>query len=89
MVLDCPKVNYKLNYKPGVIVCPRTHVIVKYDDVKDKIHHYAKLPYEFKKQNLTSTPLVDLPHGVKTEFEELADYFAGEYERILGYPFAY
>jgi arginyl-tRNA--protein-N-Asp/Glu arginylyltransferase len=24
LVLNCPKVNYKLNYKPGLLICPRT-----------------------------------------------------------------
>lgn len=47
--VDCPKVNYKLNYKPGVLVCPRTHQLVPFDSVKDKVRHYARLPIEFKK----------------------------------------
>ena len=69
LVLDAPKVNYKLNYKPGYVICPRTHQIVPFDEVKDKMRHYSRLPWNYKKQHLTSTALVDLPHGYKTEFE--------------------
>lgn len=25
LVINAPKVNYKLNYKPGLVVCPRTN----------------------------------------------------------------
>ena len=28
LVLNCPKVNYKLNYKPGLLICPRTKLNV-------------------------------------------------------------
>ena len=44
LVIDCPKVNYKLNYKPGLVVCPRTKQLVKFDDVKQKMKDYAKIP---------------------------------------------
>jgi arginine-tRNA-protein transferase len=37
MVKTCPKVNYKLNYRPGYMVCPRTKEIVPYDQIKDKV----------------------------------------------------
>ena len=37
MVPTCNKVNYKLNYKPGTILCPRTKNPVLYDNVKDQI----------------------------------------------------
>ena len=61
MVLNCPKVNYKLNYKPGTLLCPRTHKLIPYNEAKDKVAEYVKMPIEYKKANLTSTPLVDLP----------------------------
>jgi arginine-tRNA-protein transferase len=32
MVISCPKVNYKLNYKPGLIICPRTKKLIPVDD---------------------------------------------------------
>ena len=35
MVSCCPKVNYKLNYQPGMIICPRTKKDLMWDDVKD------------------------------------------------------
>lgn len=28
MVLTCPKVNYKMAYKPGYVLCPRTKEVV-------------------------------------------------------------
>ena len=45
LVYNCPKVNYKLNYKPGLLICPRTKQMVNFDDVKDRVIHYSKLPY--------------------------------------------
>lgn len=35
MIPCCPKVNYKLNYQPGMIICPRTKVDLYWDDIKD------------------------------------------------------
>jgi arginine-tRNA-protein transferase len=35
MVVTCPKVNYKLGYKPGMVTCPKTKALVYYEDVKD------------------------------------------------------
>ena len=32
MVVTCPKVNYKLNYKPGLVICPRTKKLVNLDE---------------------------------------------------------
>lgn len=61
IVVDCPKVNYKLNYKPGTIIEPRTKQLVSYELVKERIDHYKKMPIEFKKQNLTCCDLIDLP----------------------------
>ena len=49
MVLNCPKVNYKMSYKPGTLLCPRTHELVPYEEVKGKVKHYSRLPMEFKK----------------------------------------
>jgi len=51
-VLNCPKVNYKLNYKPGKLICPRTKVEVMYDDVKDKVEAYTKMPIKYKREQL-------------------------------------
>lgn len=35
MVPTCDKVNYKLNYQPGYILCPRTKVTIPYQAVKE------------------------------------------------------
>ena len=40
----CNKVNYKLSYKPGTILCPRTKKPLLYDDVKDKIEMLPSYP---------------------------------------------
>ena len=32
LVYNCPKVNYKLNYKPGYLICPRTKQKVLMDE---------------------------------------------------------
>jgi len=37
MVPNCPKVNYKLQYQPGYVLCPRTKKPVLYSKVANKI----------------------------------------------------
>ena len=49
MVVSCPKVNYKLNYKPGIVICPRTKKLVPYDECEDQIKMIASLPIDEKK----------------------------------------
>ena len=48
LVLNCPKVNYKLNYKPGFILCPKTKQWVNYDDIKHKVINYSKMTLKEK-----------------------------------------
>ena len=50
MVPCCPKVNYKLNYQPGMVICPRTKVDLYWNDVKETTTVYEKLPIEEKSQ---------------------------------------
>jgi arginyl-tRNA--protein-N-Asp/Glu arginylyltransferase len=45
MVISCSKVNYKMNYRPGMVICPRTKGLVYYDEVKEMIELYASLPH--------------------------------------------
>ncbi len=49
MVLTCPKVNYKLNYKPGFVLCPRTKTVVAVDAVMDQMKMIASLSIEEKR----------------------------------------
>lgn len=49
LIVNCPKVNYKLQYKPGYVPCPRTKKHVRYDDVKDLIELIKSLPIEEKR----------------------------------------
>jgi len=44
MVITCPKVNYKLNYKPGLVICPRTKKLISYDECENQIKMIAALP---------------------------------------------
>lgn len=44
MIPCCPKVNYKLNYAPGIVICPRTKVDLFWDDVKETTTVYEGLP---------------------------------------------
>ena len=37
LVITCPKVNYKLNYKPGYLICPRTHKMIPEEECMEKI----------------------------------------------------
>ena len=43
MVATCPKVNYKLNYKPGLITCPATKQLVPYEKAKDTLELISSL----------------------------------------------
>jgi len=49
-VPTCRKVNYKLNYKPGTILCPRTKKPVLYENVKEQIEMLASYPINEKTQ---------------------------------------
>ena len=50
MVVNCPKVNYKMNYKPGLIICPRTKRLIPLDEqCLDMIKMIANLPIAEKK----------------------------------------
>jgi arginyl-tRNA--protein-N-Asp/Glu arginylyltransferase len=50
LVLNCSKVNYKLNYKPGILICPRTKQQVPFDDVKDQILNWTRIPIATKQE---------------------------------------
>ena len=50
MVPCCPKVNYKLNYQPGIVICPRTKVDLWWSEIKETTKVYEQLPIEEKKQ---------------------------------------
>jgi len=51
-----------MNYKPGLLLCPRSRQMVKYEDVKDRVLHYSRLPINIKSQ-LNYCELIDIPHG--------------------------
>ena len=39
--LNSPKVNYKLNFKPGFVICPYTKKNIEFDIAKPKILEIA------------------------------------------------
>ena len=86
LVLNCSKVNYKLNYKPGLLICPRTKLNVEFEDVKERLIHYSKLPISFKRQNLQNCELIDMPFGMLTENEQLEQDLS---PRLENFPFLY
>jgi hypothetical protein len=48
MSISCPKVNYKLNYRPGIVICPRSKKIVPLEVCENKIRIVAEMPVEEK-----------------------------------------
>ena len=69
LVLNCPKVNYKLNYKPGILICPRTKAIVSFESAKERMVAYSKLPIYYKKDKLKHCELFENPADFMTENE--------------------
>lgn len=85
LVLNCNKVNYKLNYKPGILICPRTKASVKYDDVKDEIKKWTKIPIK-QKELMKQCQLVQLGEHDMTENEMLAEALKDDITQL---PFLY
>mmetsp|Transcript_33500 Transcript_33500/g.32568 ORF Transcript_33500/g.32568 Transcript_33500/m.32568 type:complete len:204 (+) Transcript_33500:58-669(+) len=50
MVASCPKVNYKINYKPGLVTCPYTKQLVEYDKARPTLDLIASLPQYLKQE---------------------------------------
>lgn len=86
LVLNCPKVNYKLNYKPGQIICPRSKQMVYFDDVKDKIEAYSKMPIKYKKEQLKVVQLVEYEEDKPLKEELMADILGPDMGQ---FPFLY
>lgn len=70
LVLNCPKLNYKLNYKPGCVIDPRTKKLVPFDRVEDQIKKLARIPFKLKPEN--HFDLVEVPFGEMTDYEKEA-----------------
>ena len=81
LVVTCPKVNYKLNYKPGMVVCPRTKKSLPYDSVKDKMDYYGNLSHD----EITQLPYIQLDNTVgpePTNFERYIEQITPELKRF-------
>ena len=50
MVPDCPKINYKCNYQPGYVLCPRTKRNVPFEKCREQIEIVKGLSIEEKSQ---------------------------------------
>lgn len=49
MNVMCPKVNYKILYQPGVVLCPRTNFEVPVSNVLETIQLLSQISLEEKK----------------------------------------
>ena len=85
MVITCPKVNYKLNYKPGLIICPRTKKMIPLDKCLDTINLIAMMPIE-EKQLLPYVQLDDIPENIVLRNERLPHLLGPVLEK---FPFVY
>lgn len=86
LVLNCPKVNYKLNYRPGQIICPRSKQMVYFDDVKDKLEAYAKMPIKYKKEKLKFVQLKDYEEDKPLKEELMTELLEPNFGK---FPFLY
>lgn len=73
LVLNCPKVNYKLNYKPGQLICPRSKRMVYFDDVKDKLVAYSRMPLQYKIDKVKYIQLLDYEEDKQLKDEMMVD----------------
>lgn len=48
LVLDCPKLNYKLNYQPGQVLCPFSKEWVDFDAAKPELEKLLKMSKQDK-----------------------------------------
>eukprot|EP00347_Sterkiella_histriomuscorum_P021869 403332481 len=85
MVITCPKVNYKLNYKPGYVICPRTKELVPIEKCVDTINMIAKMSIDEKMQ-LPYIQLVEYRGEGPLENELLPAIFG---KVLLSFPFVY
>lgn len=70
LVIDAPKVNYKMNYKPGLVICPRTNKMMSIDEAMPKIREYTRMPLAYKKEKYKDTGLYLYDHQGQTQFEK-------------------
>ena len=83
LVLSCGKVNYKMNYRPGQVACPRTKEWVPIEKALPKMEYYSKLSMEEKKAIPHRLSLVDCPGLTKNEREVLELEESGQ---IMEFP---
>lgn len=74
VMLNSPKYVYKLNYKPGLVLCPKTHQYLSFSDVEHKIKGYQRLP-KASREKLDYLALVEEQHdqtgqGIVSEIEK-------------------
>ncbi|CDW91315.1 arginyl-trna--protein transferase 1 [Stylonychia lemnae] len=85
LAVTCPKVNYKLKYKPGFMICPRTKAYVPIEKCLDQIKILSQMTIEEK----ISLPYIQIDDYVcegPLENELLPEIFK---EVIKQFPFVY
>lgn len=60
--------------------------MVYYDNVKDKVREYSRMPLKYKKEKLSHIQLVDLPAEKRLKNELMVEYL---YNDINQFPFLY
>ena len=89
LVVDCPKVNYKLNYQPGEVLCPYTKTWVPFSVCKDEIYKIAKMTkkekLEYSQDNICSNLPIKLNPSKDCEMHKFVDFLSEEFykEAIL------
>eukprot|EP00347_Sterkiella_histriomuscorum_P016430 403353207 len=70
--INCPKVNYKLNYQPGYVICPYTKKLVDYELAKPKMLEIQNMSMTQKKAQLEKIKLNPDPLS-KPPFDMIID----------------
>lgn len=51
-MLSCSKVNYKLNYQPGYLICPLTKKLIPFEQAKPELERILSMSFAEKKKLL-------------------------------------
>jgi len=85
--LSCPKLAYKMNYRPGFLICPRTNDLVSVDKAKPYLEELSKMRIAEKSSMESILQLADsISQDEMTEGELYALAFKEEADN---FPFLY
>ena len=57
-----------------------------FEDIKDKVEEYSKMPLKYKKEKLEHIQLEDLPEGYKLKNEKMVEFLQNDIDQ---FPFLY